>query len=142
MNFKLLWWGLCLLLISFDHQALGATKTKSKPAKKAGSSLEEVTSDALSEILDDNDEVLVLFYEDDKTPKTTKLITGLEKLDLKAYPDLPFVRCSDTAEAASFGVKAEELPDVVLFFNGTNYFTLNFCSFCQFFTISNFFRHS
>ena len=126
MNSRLLWWGLCLVLITVDQQALGATKTKSKPAKKAGSSLEEVTSDALSEILDDNDEVLVLFYEDDKTPKTTKLITSLEKLDLKDYPDLPFVRCSDTAEAASFGVKAEELPDVVLFFNGMVFFHFEF----------------
>ena len=69
-------------------------------------------------VLDDNDEVLVLFYEDDKSPKTKKIVTTLEKLEFKEYPDLPFVRCSDTAEASAFGVKPEELPQIVLFFNG------------------------
>ena len=72
----------------------------------------------MAEILDDNDEALILFYEDDKTPKTQKLLKSLEKIDLKAYPDLPFVRCSDTSEASAYGVKSGELPDVVLFFNG------------------------
>ena len=59
-----------------------------------------------------------MFYEDDKSPKTKKIVTTLEKLEFKEYPDLPFVRCSDTAEAAAFGVKPEELPQIVLFFNG------------------------
>ena len=62
--------------------------------------------------------VLVLFYEDDKSPKTKKIVTTLEKLEFKEYPDLPFIRCSDTAEASAFGVKPEELPQIVLFFNG------------------------
>ena len=48
--------------------------------------------------------VLVLFYEDDKSPKTKKIVTTLEKLEFKEYPDLPFIRCSDTAEASAFGI--------------------------------------
>ena len=62
--------------------------------------------------------LLVLFYEDDKSPKTKKIVTNLEKLEFKEHQDLPFVRCSDTEEASAFGVKPEELPQIVSFFNG------------------------
>ena len=123
----------------------GSSQKKEKPVKKSSSkssTLEEVSSEIMAGILDDNDEVLqncpfhkkyyklilfnhfmqkkvlVLFYEDDKSPKTKKIVTTLEKLEFKEYPDLPFIRCSDTAEASAFGVKPEELPQIVLFFNG------------------------
>ena len=111
---------ICLVLSWSVLESLGATKKKEKPVKKSSksSALEEVSGEILAEVLDDNDEVLVLFYEDDKSPKTKKTVTILEKLEFKEYPDLPFVRCSDTAEASAFGVKPEELPQIVLFFNG------------------------
>ena len=62
--------------------------------------------------------LLVLFYEDDKSSKTKKIVTTLEKLEFKKHQDLPFVRCSDTTEASAFGIKPEELPQIVSFFNG------------------------
>ena len=111
-------WIVCLILASSSlYPALGATKKK--VVKKSSSSLEEVTGEVLFEVLDDNDEAIVLFYEDDKSPKSKKLISTLEKLDLSAtYPDLPFVRCSDTTEASEFGVKLQELPQIIFFSNG------------------------
>ena len=71
-----------LILILILGQGLGASNTKKKKDQGKKSGLEEVTGDALKDILDDNDEVLVLFYEDDKTPTSKKLVTNLEKLDL------------------------------------------------------------
>ena len=79
----------------------GASAGSSSPKKKSESSvankksvsvLEEVTSEALKDVLDDNDEVLVLFYEDNKTPNSRKLVTALEKIDLSDLPDVTFVR--------------------------------------------------
>lgn len=95
--------------------ALGAGSPKKKPAKK--STLEEVNSEALHDVLEDNDEVLVLFYEDNKSPNCRKLVTTLEKFDLSDLPDLSFVRISDLAEAEEFGIEISELPRVVLFQN-------------------------
>ena len=68
------------------------TSDSSVKNKKSVSVLEQVTSEALKDVLDDNDEVLVLFYEDNKTPNSRKLVTTLEKIDLSDLPDVTFVR--------------------------------------------------
>ena len=93
----------------------GSTSKKKQPPKK--SALEEVNGDVLRDVLDDNDQVLVLFYEDDKTPSSQKLVKTLEKLDLSDIPDVPFVRISDLAEAEEFGISFNDLPQMVLFQN-------------------------
>ena len=92
-------------------------QNKSKKPKTTKSTLEEVTGEALNEVLEDNDEVLVLFYEDNKSPQVKKLLTTLEKIDLSDLGDVPFVRCSDSEEAEEFGIQQNELPKVVLFDN-------------------------
>ena len=76
-----------------------------------------MTSEALNDVLEDNDEVLVLFYQEAKTPAVKKLISTLEKFDLSDIPNVPFVRCSDPAEAVEFGIAVNELPKVVFFEN-------------------------
>lgn len=91
---------------------------KKKAAKKSSSVLEEVTPNVLNDVLEDNDEVLVLFYEDTKTPATKKMVTTLEKFDMSDFPDVQFVRCSDPEEAEAFGIKAKNLPKIVMFENG------------------------
>ena len=71
------------------------TKKKSETSganKKSVPVLEQVSSEALNDVLEDNDEVLVLFYEDSKTPNTKKLVTTLGKIDLSDLPDVTFVR--------------------------------------------------
>ena len=75
----------------------GSTSSKKKSDssgsnKKSVSVLEQVTSEALNDVLEDNDEVLVLFYEDNKTPNSRKLVSTLEKIDLSDLPDVTFVR--------------------------------------------------
>ena len=95
---------------------LGQNKPK-KPNKVTKSTLEDVSGEALNEVLEDNDEVLVLFYEDNKSPQVKKWITTLEKFDLSDLGDVPFVRCSDAEEAEEFGIAQNELPKIVLFDN-------------------------
>ncbi len=72
---------------------------------------------SLKDALEDNDQVLLLFYDND-APKIKTLLGQMEKLDVTAYPDLATIKCSDEAEAAEFGVQLEELPKLLLFDNG------------------------
>ena len=107
---------LFLLILGLIWGTLGQNKPK-KPNKVTKSTLEDVSGEALNQVLEDNDEVLVLFYEDNKSPQVKKWITTLEKFDLSDLGDVPFVRCSDAEEAEEFGIAQQELPKIVLFDN-------------------------
>lgn len=106
-----------LAALSCLTNAASPSSAKNKKPKKAVPVLEQVTSDALKDVLEDNDDALVLFYEESKSPNTRKLITTLEKFDLSDIPDVPFVRNSDVVEAEEFGIGPDQLPKVVLFSN-------------------------
>ena len=97
--------------VSKKKNESGTSKQKSVPI------LEQVNSEVLNDVLEDNDEVLVLFYEDNKTPNSRKLVTTLEKFDLTDFPDVTFVRISDLAEAEEFGVTINEIPRIIFFQN-------------------------
>ena len=59
-------------------QSASASKKKTESVtskQKSVPVLEQVNSEVLNDVLDDNDEVLVLFYEDNKTPNSRKLVT-------------------------------------------------------------------
>lgn len=109
---------LAISLLDAAGTAAGGKSTKKKPkSAKASSVLEEVAGDVLRDVLDDNDQVLVLFYEK-QNAKSKQVIATLEKIDLSDIPDVPFVRCSDIVEAEEFGVGLSNLPMVLLFDNG------------------------
>ena len=108
---------LFLLILGLIWGTLGQNKPKKPNNKVTKSTLEDVSGEALNEVLEDNDEVLVLFYEDNKSPQVKKWITTLEKFDLSDLGDVPFVRCSDAEEAEEFGIAQQELPKIVLFDN-------------------------
>ena len=101
-------------------QSASASKKKNESVtskQKSVPILEQVNSEVLNDVLEDNDEVLVLFYEDNKTPNSRKLVTTLEKFDLTDFPDVTFVRISDLAEAEEFGVTINEMPRIIFFQN-------------------------
>ena len=100
-----------------NAQSSPKKKSESVGTKKSVSVLEQVNSETLKDVLDDNDEVLVLFYEDNKSPNARKLVTSLEKIDLSDLPDVTFVRISDLAEAEEFGLGLNELPRIIFFQN-------------------------
>ena len=100
-----------------NAQSSPKKKSESAGTKKSVSVLEQVNSETLKDVLDDNDEVLVLFYEDNKSPNARKLVTALEKIDLSDLPDVTFVRISDLAEAEEFGLGLNELPRIIFFQN-------------------------
>ena len=108
---------LFLLILGLICTPIAWGQNKSKKPKVTKSTLEDVSGEALNEVLEDNDEVLVLFYEDNKSPQVKKLITTLEKFDLSDLGDVQFVRCSDPEEAEEFGIQQNELPKIVLFDN-------------------------
>lgn len=120
MKSLILWLLLALLIpaaLGASAPSAGKKKGSSNSKKSAKPVLELVNSDELNDILEDNDDVLVLFYEDNKSPNARKLVTTLEKFDLTDIPDVPFVRVSDLAEAEEFGLEHNELPKIVLFQN-------------------------
>ena len=97
------WWLLLLVL--------GCNCVK-QPTKKSG--IPDVKEVAAT--VEDNEQVLVLFYDPSVKAKNKLVLKILEKLDLKSYDGLPFVKSPDANEALEYGI--EDLPKLALFEDG------------------------